>query len=278
MATTRTSHHADGSIQIVSAASRPPSLRQAVAIRMSSFLWRRRAKEWDQEGSQPLTPVVDAVLEASRAGRGTVAVDLGCGSGQVTLPLARRCAHVLAVDLSAAAVELLKEQADEGGIANVHALPHPIETFDLGPRSVDLVVSNYAFHHLRDRDKAAIVRQSFDWLRPKGRLVIGDMMLGRGADNEDRAILADKVRVLARRGPAGWWRIVKNAWRFLLRMQEKPLPPAAWEAIVREAGFDRIRTRRVLAEACVLTAVKPGGTAQSERRSVVERLAHDQQR
>ena len=43
------------------------------------------------------------------------------------------------------------------------------------------------------------------WLRPGGRLVIGDMMFGRGADAQDRAIIASKARSLLRRGPGGWW-------------------------------------------------------------------------
>src|SRR5207248_10833312 len=98
-------------------------------------------------------------------------VDLGCGSGQVTLPLARQCLHVLAVDLSEAAIELLKARAEHEGVGNVHALTQPIETFELAPESVDLVVSNYALHHLRDREKADLVRRSFRWLRPDGRIV-----------------------------------------------------------------------------------------------------------
>src|SRR5207248_6940322 len=63
-------------------------------------------------------------------------VDLGCGSGQVTLPLARQCLHVLAVDLSEAAIELLKARAEHEGVGNVHALTQPIETFELAPESV----------------------------------------------------------------------------------------------------------------------------------------------
>ncbi len=224
---------------------------------MENLLWRRRAETWDEEGSAQLAPVVQVVLDACEVRPEMVAVDLGCGSGQVTLPLARGCSHVIAVDLSAAAIELLKERAAEQRVTNVHALTQPIESFEVAPQSVDLVVSNYALHHLRDADKKELVELAFEWLRPGGRLVIGDIMIGRGASQDDRQIIRAKVQTFATQGPAGWWRILKNAWRFLFRLQEKPLPVATWVTLARRAGFQEIKARRVVAEACLLTARRP---------------------
>jgi SAM-dependent methyltransferase len=258
-------YNSNGRIRVISSASRPPSVLQALAIKMERLLWRRRARNWDQKGSVQLTPVVAAVLDRCKAADGMIAVDLGCGSGQVTLPLARRCLHVVAVDLSDAAIGLLKACVEREGLGNVHALTQPIETFELAPESVDLVVSNYALHHLRNRDKAELVRRSFEWLRPGGRIVIGDMMLGRGISRDDRAVITNTVRALAKRGPAGWWRILKNAWRFAFRVQEKPLSRVAWDALVRKAGFADVRVDRVLAEACVLSACRPQQRSGRER-------------
>jgi len=59
------------------------------------------------------------------------------------------------------------------------------------------------------------------------------------------------------RGPAGWWGIVKNLWRFALRVKEKPVPIPAWEAMVSAAGFERVQTTRIVQEGCVLSADKP---------------------
>jgi hypothetical protein len=87
--------------------------------------------------------------------------------------------------------------------------------------------------------------------------VIGDMMFGRGLDAENRQIVSTKARSMLSRGPAGWWRLAKNVWRFTLRVGEKPLPIGRWEALARSAGFDAVSTRRVVSEACVLTATRP---------------------
>jgi SAM-dependent methyltransferase len=245
----------------------------AFAISMSRLLWRRRAESWDREGSTQLGNVVDAVLAECGETSGAVAVDLGCGSGQVTVPLARSCSHILAVDIDTRAIEILTARTAREGITNIQAVANPVETLELGPESVDLVVSNYALHHLRDADKRQLISRSFGWLRPGGRLVIGDMMFGRGSDPADRQIIWDKLRELAGRGPGGWWRIVKNGCRFMFRFQEKPLMPAAWESIVREAGFVNVRTSRVVAEACVISATKPSGPLVHDRIGAIDGIA-----
>jgi ubiquinone/menaquinone biosynthesis C-methylase UbiE len=232
------------------------SLASGLSVRARRLLWKGRAESWDQQGSQALTKVFAAVLDACQTNPGTAAIDLGCGSGQVTLPLAKRCATVLGVDVSSEMISLLKEKARAEQQENLQTIVGSIESLDLDAGSVDLVVTNYALHHLRDADKQAVLKHAFDWLRPGGQLVIGDMMFGRGASPRDRQVIVGKVRAMARRGPAGWWRILKNVWRFALRTSEKPISADGWESLVAQAGFDQIRTRLVVQEACVLSAVR----------------------
>lgn len=219
-------------------------------------LWDRRAASWDDEGSAGLTAVVEAVLERCEPANGLVAVDLGCGSGQVTIPLAGRCERVLGVDVSPLLLERLRAKAAAAAVTNIETLTVPIEALELSPGSVDLVVSNYALHHLRDSEKARLLSRAIHWLRPGGRLVVGDMMFGRGAAAEDRRIVAGKLRSLVRRGPGGWWRIAKNLWRFGMRLREKPLSRPRWEALARAAGFEEVRTVPVRAEAALLLATR----------------------
>jgi ubiquinone/menaquinone biosynthesis C-methylase UbiE len=247
----------DDDFELIVTTSRRLSPGQALAVARQRILWGRRAESWDTEGSRGLTKVVDAVLKECSRSLGAIALDLGSGSGQVTIPLARSYTRILAVDVAAPVIARLKAKSAAQGIENIQALTHPIETLELAPASVDLIVSNYALHHLRDVDKAELMKRSVRWLRPGGRLVIGDMMFGRGADRADRVIISAKVRGMIGRGPGGWWRLAKNVWRFALRFGEKPLPRAKWESLVREAGFCDVRTEHVVAEACVLSATKP---------------------
>jgi ubiquinone/menaquinone biosynthesis C-methylase UbiE len=234
---------------------------QALAVARERRVWNRRADNWDDAGSAGLTQVVEAVIREGRSVLNAVAIDLGAGSGAVTVPLASSCRRILAVDVSDGLLGHLADKAQARGVANIETLNHAIETLDLAPDSVDLIVSNYALHHLRDADKARVLERSYRWLRPGGRLVIGDMMFGRAVNAETRRIVASKSAVFLRRGPAGWFRLVKNLLRFALRAGEKPLPPPAWEALARGAGFEEVAVTRVVAEAHVLVAVKAGTSA-----------------
>lgn len=237
--------------------SRRLSPLQALAAARERRLWNLRASSWDDAGSAGLSKVVEAVVEECRgAPSTTLAIDLGAGSGAVTLPLAGMSDRVLAVDVSEELLGLLAEKATNQGIQNIEVLAHPIETLDLAPESIDLIASNYALHHLRDADKARLLEHSHRWLKPGGRLVIGDMMFGRAVTAENRQIVASKVVVFLRRGPAGWFRLAKNVVRFALRLGEKPLPPSTWEDLARRAGYEQVTIKRVVSEASVLVAVK----------------------
>ena len=221
--------------------------------------WTRRAVSWDHgAGNNPgLVKVVERVLTEADPSPGAFAVDLGCGSGQVTLALAKRCRNVLGVDVSAEMITLLLENAEREGVSNVEGRAVPIERLGLRESSVDLVVSNYALHHLRDKDKQTAVNEAFKWLRPGGMLVIGDMMFGRGGDARDREIIGSKVALLLRKGPGGWWRILKNSGRYVVRFQERPISMSAWVEMFGKAGLVDVEAIPVVNEAAVVRGTKP---------------------
>src|SRR5487761_1097569 len=227
------------------------------AVRRQRRVWSGRVASWDQHGSAGLTTVTAAVLEAADIKPDAQVVDLGCGNGQISLPLAMRGARVLAVDVSAAMVRQLEAQALSEGAGSLEGLAIPIEELSLPAESVDLVVRSYALHHLRDPDKARLVTSAFTWLRPGGRLLVADMMFGRGGSTADRAIIRSKVTALARKGPGGWWRIAKNAARYLLRMQERPVSMDAWTTMLTRSGFAGITATTIVAEAGLVVGQRP---------------------
>jgi ubiquinone/menaquinone biosynthesis C-methylase UbiE len=212
---------------------------------------------WDHHGSAMLGRVTTALLEAAGVRDGDRVVDLGCGTGQISLPLAERGAEVLAVDVSPAMITRLLSQAEHRGLTHVAGLALSAENLRLPPGCADLVVSSYALHHLRDADKERVITAAFEWLRPGGRLIVADMMFGRGFSRRDREIIASKVRVLARRGPGGWWRIVKNAARYQFRLQERPVSMSTWTSMLTGSGFAAVTARPIAAEAGLVTGTRP---------------------
>ncbi len=204
-----------------------------------------------------LKKVTAAVVAAANARPGTRVVDLGCGSGQVAVALADAGARVLAVDGNAAALARLEAAARERPLAELEVLVRPIDCLSLPARSADLIVTSYAMHRLPDADKERLVIAAFHWLKPGGTLIVADMMFGRGGSRADRAIIKTKVRRLAGRGLGGWWRIVKNGWKYLVRVQDHPASISTWTAMLAKAGFTHITATFIVNEAGLVAGRRP---------------------
>jgi SAM-dependent methyltransferase len=228
------------------------------AARFQRYVWSRRVRSWDQHSSPALARVTSAVLSAVAVKPGDVVLDLGCGNGQIAIPLAEQGADVLGIDVSPAMTSSLRAEAARLGLSRLSAATVPIERLELQPESFDLIVSSYALHHLGDAQKARLVSAAYRWLRPGGRLVIADMMLGRGGTARDREIIRSKLIALARKGPGGWWRIAKNIVRFVFRVQEQPISMAAWTRLLHTAGFTSIAASPIVAESGLVTGERPG--------------------
>ena len=97
-------------------------------------------------------------------------VDLCCGDGLFTLPLALIARRVVAIDLDPVMLERARARLAATGIANcvVHGDAYEIE--HLIPRPVDAVLIANTFHGVPDKPRLA--RAVASVLKPSGRLVI----------------------------------------------------------------------------------------------------------
>jgi ubiquinone/menaquinone biosynthesis C-methylase UbiE len=53
-------------------------------------------------------------------------MDLGCGEGSITIPLAKKCSHLLAVDKSDKMLDLIQTKMIDEGLSNIITLRHDI--------------------------------------------------------------------------------------------------------------------------------------------------------
>lgn len=245
------------------AASRTLTRITRVAVHTQRRHWAKASAVWDDQVSGGLRRVIDATLDEVRSAPPLgVVLDAGAGTGILTIPLAADADRVIALDLSESMLAHLKDRAEKAGVTNIETCVSSIEGADVRPGSVDVIVSSYVLHHLRDRDKDQFVRRAATWLRPGGRLVIADVMVGRGATAEDRAILGDKALAMLRRGPGGVWRVAKNALRLLIRTRERPIGVEAWCRLLGAAGFVDVTATRIVAEAALVTGRVPAEDRQ----------------
>jgi ubiquinone/menaquinone biosynthesis C-methylase UbiE len=223
-------------------------------------MWDRRVDQWHTHvtSAAAFENVLGRLIQLASPRPTDACVDLGAGTGFVTTALAPLVSSVVAVDISTAMTASLAERAEQDGLHNVSARVADLTDLQLPPASADLVVSSYALHHLSDRDKRALVARAAQWLRPGGRLVIADMMFGRGGSRRDVAILRQKAAALAAKGPGGVWRIAKNLARYGLRVgREHPAPPEFWLTALRDAGFADVSFQPVVAEAGIVRGIRP---------------------
>jgi len=234
----------------------PAGILTRAAVAGQRKAWSRRAASWDHGALPGLQDVVNRVIELADPSVHDVVVDLGCGTGALALPIAEKAERVVAVDLSVEMLAELTRKAELAELDNITVRAGAIESFQVDPASVDVVVTNYALHHLRDPDKVQVVKRAYAWIKPGGRIVVGDMMFGRGGTQRDRRIISSKVLAFAKKGPAGWWRIAKNVVKFLLRVQERPAPMQHWVKWLEDAGFTEVTGLVVHSEAAIVYGIK----------------------
>jgi ubiquinone/menaquinone biosynthesis C-methylase UbiE len=200
----------------------------------------------------------DRIVELADPEAGESVVDVGAGTGLLTLALARRGLRVWAIDISSAMCDYLRVKAASGGLESVEAVVSSAVSLPLVDECADLVVSNYCLHHLSDTDKRRALAEAHRVLRPGGRLVFGDMMFGLSLTGaRDRRVVQQKVRALLAKGPAGMLRLASNSLRVLTGRWERPARAAWWCDALRDAGFIDVWVEELTHEGGIAHARRP---------------------
>ena len=110
-------------------------------------------------------------------------LEIGCGTGLVTL-LLQPCAHsITAVDGSAGMLDILNEKIRCGHAKNVKSRLVNLEGTERIEGRYDLVVSSMTFHHIRDIP--ALLGRIAPVLKPGGSLCIADLDKDGGKFHDD---------------------------------------------------------------------------------------------
>ncbi|MFZ5470822.1 MAG: ArsR/SmtB family transcription factor [Myxococcota bacterium] len=100
--------------------------------------------------------------------------DFGCGTGVLSVAMARWAKRVVAIDRSTDALAKAKERAARERLKNVRFLRKDLHALSLPDASVDLVVLSQSLHHVED--PPAVLREAARILRRGGRVMVLELM------------------------------------------------------------------------------------------------------
>jgi len=103
-------------------------------------------------------------------------LDIGCGTGGLSVCLARKCKNVYAVDISQAMVEVLKNKVEGHGLKNVVPRQAGFLTYQHEGHALDAIIANITLHHLPDFWKQIALCRLYDLLKPGGKMFLSDVV------------------------------------------------------------------------------------------------------
>ncbi|MEP9381267.1 class I SAM-dependent methyltransferase [Nocardioides sp. KR10-350] len=146
------------------------------------------AATWDDDpGHEKRQVAVARAIEgAVNLSPGMSAVDVGGGTGRLSILLAHRVASVVVTDPSAGMVKVARERIEAAGLGDRLRAVQADLTTDRLDGVYDVVWSSMALHHVRDVDR--LLQSVAELLVEGGRLAVADL-----DEDPDGAFHADKV-------------------------------------------------------------------------------------
>jgi SAM-dependent methyltransferase len=127
------------------------------------------AEIYDRARSGYLPALIDDLVDLTGLGPGSRILEIGCGTGQLSIPLAERGVSLLAVELGPRLAAIARRNLARFPEAEV--VVAAFETWPLPSEPFDVVVSATAFHWL---DPAIRVSKCAQALSPSGALAVID--------------------------------------------------------------------------------------------------------
>jgi len=141
--------------------------------RIQRYGWNLAAADYEPLWQAQLACAHAKLMACARLAPGQRVLDVACGTGLVTLPVAQAVAaqgHVVGVDLSEQMVEAAHGRALDRNVSNVSFARMDAERLALPDASFDVALCAFGLMFMPDPEQA--VREMRRVLRPGGRLVI----------------------------------------------------------------------------------------------------------
>ena len=142
-------------------------------------------RTFDYNGKRRLAKtIIDGTADFVTLPDGGTGLDVGCGSGALTLACAKRNpkAQMLGCDIWSGAYKAVftkkrcEENAEAEGVRNVRFTEGNAVRLPFADESFDAVTSNYVYHNIAGQNKQALLRETLRVLKKGGTFAIHDLM------------------------------------------------------------------------------------------------------
>jgi len=134
-----------------------------------------KAKTWDKDPIKIERAKIfaDEIIESLPDYYDGLAMEFGCGTGQVSLFLSGQFKTIYMVDSSAGMIEVLKANIKERGIKNMVPVNKDVLKDGIELPQLDVIYSLMTLHHIEELDRIIDIFNQV--LKPGGLLFIGDL-------------------------------------------------------------------------------------------------------
>lgn len=132
--------------------------------------WDEIAEGFDEHVTPMAMTLADQVFELVSLADGMHVLDVAAGSGALSIPAARRGAHVVATDLSGAMIARLEARANEEGLEKIEARVMDAHELDLDDEVFDLAVSSNGVSIIPEIQRA--LREMVRVTKPAGTVAV----------------------------------------------------------------------------------------------------------
>ena len=151
-------------------------------------------------------PTADlAILRDLGLGPTRTLVDLGAGTGELSVAAAQICLRVVAVDVSAAMLDVVRAKALQRGATSLEVVRAGFLSYEHAGELADFVYTRNALHHLPDFWKAIALRRIARLMRPGGSFMLRDLIFSFEPEESDQVVEA-WIRAAPGRSESGWTR------------------------------------------------------------------------